>query len=69
VESDDLDLDGKDMAMITQKLKKFFKKARGNLKKGSTSKLRSNDCDQFSGCFKCGKHDHIVKNYPMQKEK
>jgi len=54
--------------MITWKLKKFFKKAEGNLKKGSTSKPRSNDGDQFSGCFECGKHDHIMKNCSMQKK-
>jgi len=45
VKSDDSDMDEEEMAMITQKLKKFFKKAGGNLKKGSTSKPRSSDHD------------------------
>jgi len=56
------------MAMITRKFKKFFKKAGGNFKKGSTSKPKSSDHDQFSGCFRCGKHDHVMKNCPIQKE-
>jgi len=61
VESDNYYLD-EEMAMITRKLKKFFKKAGGNLKKGSTSKPMSGDRDQFSGCFKYGNRDPIVKN-------
>ena len=56
------------MAMITRKFKKIFKKAEGNFKKGSTSKPRGSDRDRFSCCFRCGKHDHIMKNCPMQKE-
>jgi len=55
VESDDSDLDEEEMAMISRKLKKFFKKVGGNLKKESTIKPRSSDRDQFSDCFKCGK--------------
>ena len=31
-------------------------------------KTKNHDREQFSGCFKCGKHDHIVKNYPVLKE-
>ena len=45
VKSDDSSLDEEEMVMITRKLKKFFKKAGGNLKKGSTSKPRSSDHD------------------------
>ena len=56
------------MAIITQKLKKFFKKARENSKKKGISKPRSSNYDQFIGCFKCGKYDHIVKNCPLLKE-
>jgi len=65
---DGLDLDDEEMAMITRKFKKFFKKARENSKKKSTNKPRSSDRDRFTGCFKCGKQDHIVKNCPMLKE-
>jgi len=63
-----LDLDFEEIAMVTRKFKKFFKKAEGNIKKGSTRKLRNCDHDQFSGCFKCGKPYHIVKKCSIQKE-
>jgi len=67
LKSDDLDLDIEEIAMVTRKPKKFFKKAGGNIRKGSTGKPRNSDHDQCSGCFKCEKPDHIVKS-PMQKE-
>ena len=56
------------MVVITRKFKKFFKKAKENKKKKNFSKSKNNDREQFSGCFKCGKLDHIVKNYPLLKE-
>jgi len=56
------------MAMITRRFKKFFKKARENSKKKNISNPRSSDREQFTGCLKCGKHDHIVKNCPLLKE-
>ena len=64
LEDDGSDLNDEEMAIITRKLKKFFKKARENSKKKGISKPRSSDCDQFTGCFKCGKHDHTMKYYP-----
>ena len=67
VESDDSDLNDEVMAVITRTFKKFVKKATENFKKGSTSKTRSSDRDQTSGCFRCGKLDHIVEYCPMQK--
>jgi len=63
MEEDILDLDEEEMAMITPKFKKFFKKAKENTKKKNFNKSKNNDREQFSGCFKCGKLDHIVKNY------
>jgi len=68
LEEDGSDLDEEEMAMITRKFKKFFKKAKENSKKKNFSKPRSNEREQFTGCFKCGKHDHIVKNCPLLKE-
>jgi len=50
--------------MITHKFK-FFKKAKENSKKKNFSKFRNSDREQFSGCFKCGKLDHIVKKLPI----
>ena len=63
-----MDLDFEEIGIVTRKFKKFFKKAEGNIKKGSTKKPGNSDHDQFSECFKCGKPDHIVKNYPIEKE-
>jgi len=64
LEEDDSDLDEEDMAMFTQK----FKKVKENSKRKNLSKPRNNKREQFIGCFKCGKHDHIVKNCPLLKE-
>ena len=66
--SDDSDLNEEEMALVTRKFKKIFKQVRKRIKKGSTSKARNNDQDQTSGCFRCGKLNHIVKYYPIQKE-
>jgi len=38
LESDDSNLDFEKIAMVIRKFKKFFKKAEGNIKKGSTRK-------------------------------
>ena len=69
LEDDGLYLDDEEMAIITRKFKKFFKKASENTKKKGISKPKSSDCDQFTGCFKCRKYDHILKNCPLLKEK
>ena len=68
MESDDSDLNEEEMALVTRNFKKIFKKVGKSIKKGSTKKARNIDQDQASGCFRCVKHDHIVKYYPMQKE-
>jgi len=56
------------MAMITHKFKKFFKKVKETTRKKNFSKSKNTGQEQFSGCFKCGKLDHIVKNCPLLKE-
>ena len=68
MEEDSSDFDDDDMAMITRKFKKFFKKTKENAMRKNFSKLKNTDREQFSGCFKCGKLDHIVKNCPLLKE-
>jgi len=68
LEEDGSHFDKEEMAMITRKFKKPFKKAKDNSKKKNFSKLRNNDQEQLSGCFKCGKQDHLVKNCPLLKE-
>jgi len=68
MEEDSLDFNDEDMAMITRKFKKFFKKTKENARKKNFSKLKNTDREQFSRCFKSGKLDHIVKNCPLVKE-
>ena len=65
MESDGSDLEDEEMAMVAQKVTKLLKKARWQFKKGSTSKARNSDRDKLSVCFKCGKHDYVVKNCPL----
>ena len=68
IEEDSSDLNEEEIVVITGKFKKFFKKAKEISKKKNFSKVRNSDREQFTGCFKCGKHDHIVKNCPLLKE-
>jgi len=68
LESDGSKLDDEEMAMVARNVRKLLKKTGRHFKKGSTNKASSSDHDQVSGCFKCGKHDHVVKNCPLQKE-
>ena len=58
----------KKTSMITHKFKKFFKKTKESTRKKHPSKFKNTDREHFSGCFKCGKFDHIVKNCPQLKE-
>jgi len=53
MEEDSSDLDEEEMAMITWKFKKFFKKAKENTKKKNFSKSKNNNREQFLRCFKC----------------
>jgi len=68
MEEDSSDLDEDDMAMFSRKFKKFVKKTKAGMKQKQLSRLKNNDRDQFTGCFKCGKMDHIIKNCPQLKE-
>jgi len=68
MEEDSSDFDDEDMAMITRKFKKFFKKTKENTRRKNFSKLKNTGREQFSGCFKCGKLDHIIKNCPLLKD-
>ena len=56
------------MAMFTRTFKKFLKKTKAGMKQKQPSRSKNNDRDQFTSCFKCGKMDHIIKNYPQLKE-
>jgi len=68
MEEDNSDFDDEDMAMITYKFKEFFKKTKENARRKNLSKLKNTDRQQFSGYFKCGKLDRIVKNCPLLRD-
>ena len=67
-EEDSSELDEEDMAMLARKFKKFFKKTKAGARQKQPSKSKNTDRDQFTGCFKCGKMDHIIKNCPQLKD-
>ena len=64
MEEDSSDLNEDDMAMFLRKFKKFVKKTTTGTKQKQPSRSKNNDRDQYTGCFKCGKKDHIIKNCP-----
>jgi len=68
MEEDSSDLDEDDMAMLARKFKKFFKKTKAGTRQKQPGRFKNTDRDQFTGCFKCGKMDHIIKNCPQLKE-
>jgi len=69
MKEDSSDFDDENMAMITRKFKKFFKKTKENAKRKNFNKLKNTDREQFSGYFKCGKLDHIVKKLSVAKRR
>ncbi len=61
-ESDEMD---EEMALITKKFRKFYRKDRNRERKESSSKIfKKSDL----GCFKCGKQGHRIKECPTWKE-
>jgi len=68
LESDNSGLNFEEIAIVTRKFKKFFKKDEGKIKKRSTRKPRDSHHDTFSRCFRYEKNDHIMKNCPAQKK-
>ena len=68
MEEDSSELDEEDMAMLTRKFKKFFKKTKAGTRQKQPDKFKNTDRDQFARCFKRGKIDHIIKNCPLLQE-
>jgi len=68
MKEDSSDLDDEDMDMLARKFKKFHKKVKEDSKRKNLNKSRNSDGEQFTGCFQCGKHDHIMRNCPQLKE-
>ncbi|MCD7455700.1 hypothetical protein HAX54_029176 [Datura stramonium] len=59
--------DDEKMTMFVRRFTKFFKKEKSE-KRGSRNKNKSSEKEQFQGCFKCGKMDHMIKDRPLLKE-
>ena len=57
-----------DMAMFVRIFKKFFKKPKSGTTQKQPGRSKNTDRDQFTGCFKCSKMDHIINNCPQLKE-
>jgi len=51
-----------------KEIKKFFKKTKAETRQKHPGRSKNTDQDQFTGFFKCGKMDHIIKNCPQLKE-
>jgi len=68
MEEESSELDEEDMAMLTRKFKKFFKKTKAGKRQKQPSRSKNTDRNQFTGCFKYGKMDHIIKNCSQRKE-
>ena len=51
MEEDSPNSDEEDIAMVTRKFKKFFKKAKAGMKQKQSIKPKNNDRDQFTGCL------------------
>ena len=66
-EEDSSEMDEEDMAMLTRKFKKFFKKTKAGTRQKQPGRSKNTDRDQFTGCFKCNKLI-TIKNYPQLKE-
>ena len=59
---------GHNEAMLARKFKKFFKKTKAGTRQKQPGRFKNTERDQFTGCFKCGKMDHIIKNCPQLKK-
>jgi len=68
VEEASSESDDEELAFMTRKFRKFFKKTKVGMKAKQPGRAKNNDREQFTGCYKCGKLDHIVKNCPQLKE-
>ncbi|XP_070010867.1 uncharacterized protein [Nicotiana sylvestris] len=63
IEGADLEEDG--MAMITKDFKKYLIRGKGSSKGASYIKPRVPEKQTNEGCYKCGKTDQHIKNYPQ----
>ncbi|XP_070021546.1 uncharacterized protein [Nicotiana sylvestris] len=59
------DLEEDEITMITKDFKKYLMRGKGHSRSGSYSKPRVPKKQTNEGCYKCGKTDYHIKNYPQ----
>ncbi|XP_070049017.1 uncharacterized protein [Nicotiana tomentosiformis] len=59
------DLEDDEMSMITKDFKKYVRKGKGSSRSESYSKAKAPKKQTNDDCYKCGKPDHHIKNYPL----
>ncbi|XP_070047449.1 uncharacterized protein [Nicotiana tomentosiformis] len=59
------DLEDDEMTMITKDFKKYLRRGKGSSRSGSYSKSRALEKQTNDSCYKCGKTDHMIKNWPL----
>lgn len=56
-----------DMSLLARQFKKFLRNTKGTEKKKNPNKSKDLDRISFNGWYKCGKFDHIIKDYTQWK--
>ncbi|XP_070015681.1 uncharacterized protein [Nicotiana sylvestris] len=63
--SEGSDLEDDEIAMITRDFKKYLMRGKGSSRGTTFNKPRALEKQTNEGCFKCGKTNHMIKNYPQ----
>ncbi|XP_070013335.1 uncharacterized protein [Nicotiana sylvestris] len=58
-------LEDNEMAIITRNFKKYLRREKSSSRSENYSKARAPEKQTNDGCYKCGKTDHMIKNYPL----
>ncbi|XP_070007988.1 uncharacterized protein [Nicotiana sylvestris] len=59
------DLEEDEMAMIIRDFKKYLMKGKGSSRGTTFDKPKVPEKQTNEGCYKCGKTDHMIKNFPQ----
>ncbi|XP_070057837.1 uncharacterized protein [Nicotiana tomentosiformis] len=59
------ELEDDEMTMITKEFKKYLRRGKGSSRSGNYIKANTPEKQTNDGCYKCGKTDHHIKNYPL----
>ncbi|XP_070026146.1 uncharacterized protein [Nicotiana sylvestris] len=63
--ADGLDLEEDEMAIITRDFKKYLMREKGSSRGTTFNKPRTPKKQTNEGCYKCGKTDHMINNFPQ----